>query len=105
MLEINCTANGLPTPTVQWFRGHLPISPIALRTVVYPVVSTHPQCHLVYICVAVNNAGNMTHRVHTDITVNIIGNYMLHNYIVVKLRIFVMGSLYHTTVITKHLLY
>ena len=73
MLQINCTANGFPTPTVHLLRGGNPVSPVALRTVVYPVVPTHPQCHLVYICVAVNNAGNMTRRVYADITVNIIG--------------------------------
>jgi len=76
-LKLTCTARGLPTPTVQWFRGGVALSPVAQNSVVYSVLHTHTQCNLVYFCVAENNAGNVTHTVHADIIVNIIGNYLI----------------------------
>ena len=72
-LKITCTANGLPTPTVQWFRSGVAVSPVALKSVQYSVVSSHPQLNVVYICVSKNYAGNITQTVYADIIVNVIG--------------------------------
>ena len=84
-LHIKCTANGSPTPTVQWFRSGVAVSQVAMKSLQYSVVPTQPQS-IVYICVAKNNAGNVSRIIHADIIVNVIGNLQCVHMLVTLLQ-------------------
>ena len=65
-LILHCIAEGLPLPTIQWYRNNVPIpqqsSPLYLVSTDYPSVT-------VYACEAKNNAGSMENIVNANITV------------------------------------
>ena len=72
-------AGKLVLPILQWFRSGEKVSPVAMKSVQYSVVPTQPQ-PIVYICVAKNNAGNVSQSILASIIVNIVGNLQyVHN--------------------------
>ena len=73
LLQINYTANGLPTPTVQWFRNGVSVSSVALMSLQYSEVLAHS---IAFTCVGANDAGNKTRSMHTNIIVN---NHHINN--------------------------
>jgi len=74
-LQINCTATGLPTPSIELIKDGVVVSSSAQNSVYYSIIQTHPDRDVVYTCVAKNNAGNMTHTVYANVIVHIIGMY------------------------------
>jgi len=73
-LLLLCSANGLPSPTVQWYKGHNPIG--ALNEKIYSVPTTSPHT-TVYTCVSRNKAGGEIHTVKANITVVVRGKELL----------------------------
>ena len=67
-LLLLCNANGLPSPTVQWYQGKNPIGARALTEKIHYVPTTSPHT-TVYTCVSTNNAGGELRTVKADITV------------------------------------
>ena len=66
-----CKANGLPAPTVQWFKGDQPVEHVPeLYDQVYYVPTKSPHT-TVYTCVSKNNAGGATQITKANITVTV----------------------------------
>ena len=78
-----CRGEGLPTPTIQWYKNNEMVYPSAnllLQVLYIPTDSPHTT---VYTCIATNNAGNRNQTTKTDVLVNVCGmsiNYYLHKY-------------------------
>ena len=73
LLRINCSAIGLPIPTVQWFRNGVAVTPLALKSLQYSEAQVRTQQNVVFTCAGTNYAGNKTIIMHANIIVNIIG--------------------------------
>jgi len=70
-VSIWCRAEGLPTPTVQWYKNDEIVIPDADMTLQVMDVPTNSLHNTVYTCVAKNSAGNMNHtmKIHTSVSV------------------------------------
>ena len=64
-----CKANGNPIPLVQWYTGNIAVNPVASPFQNYFLVPTNAPHTTVYTCKGTNNAGNMKHTAHGNITV------------------------------------
>ena len=86
VLKINCSAVGLPIPTVQWFRNGVAVTPIALKSLEHSETPVRTMRNVVFTCAAKNYAGNMTQNIHENIIVNIIGKecYMMLQFLVIS---------------------
>jgi len=72
-----CKAEGLPTPTVQWFKNNKAVkkaSNIQLQAFNVPTTSPHST---VYTCVSTNNAGGIMHTTKKNISVTVQGIYSI----------------------------
>ena len=67
-LLMYCTANGLPTPTVQWYEDNVPIPE---QTSPLYIAPTHTPHVTLYSCEARNNAGNIENTAYANITVTV----------------------------------
>ena len=67
-LLLLCNAEGLPTPTVQWYKGDDAIGDHDLSEKIYYVPTTTPHT-TVYTCVSRNKAGGKTRTVNANITI------------------------------------
>ena len=56
VLKLNCTATGLPTPTVQWFRNGVAVTPIALKSLQYSEIPALSQQNVIFTCTGINYA-------------------------------------------------
>ena len=65
-LFLYCTANGLPTPTIQWYENNIPIPDQTSSLYTVPTNTSHVT---LYSCEAKNNAGNMENTAYANITV------------------------------------
>ena len=67
---LHCIAEGLPVPTIQWYKNNIPISQQSSELY---LVSTDSPGTTVYTCVGKNNAGNMENTASANITVIVKG--------------------------------
>ena len=72
-LFLYCRADGLPTPTVQWFSGSSKVNDIAQLFQQLYLVPTDTPGTRVYTCKGVNNAGNTKHTMKKSIAVVVEG--------------------------------
>ena len=71
-----CRAQGLPTPTVQWYKDYKAIydsADLLLQVLYIPTNAPHTT---VYTCVARNNAGQMNQTTNSTILVNVCGTHI-----------------------------
>ena len=68
-----CRGSGKPIPRVQWYKGDLPVNPIASRFQQVFLVPTNSARTAVYTCVGINYAGSKKHVRSANITVIIKG--------------------------------
>ena len=68
---VYCQADGKPIPTVQWYKGGTPVTPLSSNFLLIPTDSPHTT---VYTCEGVNYAGNKKHVGIANITVIVKGN-------------------------------
>ena len=67
-LFLYCIAEGLPTPTIQWYENGVLIPE---QTLVSHEVITNTLHTTLYSCEAKNNAGNMENKANANITVTV----------------------------------
>ena len=72
-LLLYCIAEGLPIPTIKWYKNHTLI-PQQISQVY--LASTDTIGTTVYTCEGENNAGNMKNKAHANITVIVESMYM-----------------------------
>ena len=65
-LVLHCIVEGLPIPTIQWYKNDIPIPQESSQLY---LVSTDAPSTTVYTCEGKNGAGNMENIVHANITV------------------------------------
>ena len=73
-VSIWCRAEGLPTPTVQWYKNGEVVNPNADMILQVMDVPTNSLHNTVYTCVARNSAGNMNHTMKVDTSVSVQSN-------------------------------
>ena len=73
-LLLYCTAEGLPIPTIQWYKNNVVIPGQSSRSYLAP---THHVGSTVYTCEGKNNAGNMEKIGRANITVIVEGNKII----------------------------
>ena len=72
-LTIWCTALGLSSPTVQWYKGDKPVTPHADPYVQsFKVPTSYPRT-TVYTCVASKFTGNINHTITVNFVVTVKG--------------------------------
>jgi len=81
-LLLLCNAEGLPRPTVQWYKDKNAIGVISDKIYYVPTTSPHTT---VYTCFSRNNACGKIHTVEAKITVIVQCKYMFVNIIVLFL--------------------
>ena len=74
LVSIWCRAEGLPVPTVQWYKNNEVVNPNADMTLQVMDVPTNSLHNTVYTCVAKNSAGNMNHTVKIETYVSVQSN-------------------------------
>ena len=67
-LVLYCTANGLPTPTIQWYENKVAIPEQTSSLYTVPTNTSHVT---LYSCEAKNNAGNIENTAYANITVTV----------------------------------
>lgn len=67
-LFLYCIAEGLPTPTIQWYENSVVIP--EQTSMLHEVITDTPHTTL-YSCEAKNNAGNMENTAHASINVTV----------------------------------
>ena len=72
-LFLNCKADGVPAPTVQWFSGKQAVVYNAQLYQQSYLVPTNTPGTNAYTCEGSNNAGDVTQRTRQDITVIVKG--------------------------------
>ena len=67
-LLMYCTANGLPTPTVQWYENNVAIPEETSPLYIAPTNTPHVT---LYSCEAKNNAGSIENTAYANIIVTV----------------------------------
>ena len=70
-LILHCIAEGLPVPTVQWYKNDVPVSQ---QSSPFYLVSTDVPSTTVYTCEGKNNAGSKENIANAKITVTVKSN-------------------------------
>jgi len=70
---LNCTAEGRPDPTVQWYKDSTAVNPITSSFQQQFIVPTNFSHTTVYTCVGTNVVGGIKHTRFASITVIVKG--------------------------------
>ena len=69
-----CQVSGKPIPTVQWYKGDTPVTPLSSNFLLVPTDSPPTT---VYTCEGINYAGNKKHVGFANITIIVKGKFKL----------------------------
>ena len=81
-----CDAEGLPTPTVQWYKGNRAIGDLSEKIYYVPTTTPHTT---VYTCVSRNKAGGEIRTVKMNITVIVQCKRLKFLFLIVMILIFI----------------
>ena len=80
-ISVWCRAEGVPTPTVQWYKNDEIVSPNVDMIMQVMEVPTDTAHNTMYTCVARNFAGNKNHTITVDSSVSVQSNILANMFV------------------------